>query len=122
MVETIAKIKVERKYLTDIASTSDFSDKTRYIDGARPWTHVGDVDVALPCATQNEVSGAEADALIKQKCRYIAEGSNMGCEQEAIEKFEKARKEKKQGEGIWYAPGVSESPFSLSWFGVVGMR
>ena len=111
MVETIAKIKVERKYLTDIASTSDFSDKTKYIDGARPWTHVGDVDVALPCATQNEVSGEEADALIKQKCKYIAEGSNMGCEQEAIERFEKVRNEKKQGEGIWYAPGVSENPF-----------
>ena len=104
MVETIAKIKVERKYLTDIASTSDFSSKVKYVEGARPWLHVGDVDVALPCATQNEVSGEEAEGLIKAKCRYIAEGSNMGCTQEAIDAFEKHRKEKGK-EAIWYAPG-----------------
>ena len=104
MVEIIAKIKVERKYLTDIASTADFSSKVKYIDGARPWLHVGEVDVALPCATQNEVSGEEAEGLIKAKCKYVAEGSNMGCTQEAIEAFEKHR----QSEGksaLWYAPG-----------------
>jgi glutamate dehydrogenase (NADP+) len=104
MVETIAKIKVERKYLTDIASTSEFSSKIKYIDGARPWLHVGDVDVALPCATQNEVSEEEAEGLVKAKCAYVAEGSNMGCTQEAIEVFEKNRKEKLK-EAIWYAPG-----------------
>ena len=104
MVEKIAKIKVERKYLTDIASTSDFSSKVKYIDGARPWLQVGDVDVALPCATQNEVSGEEAEGLIKAKCRYVAEGSNMGCTQEAIEAFEENRAEKKK-EAVWYAPG-----------------
>jgi glutamate dehydrogenase (NADP+) len=105
MIETIAKIKVERKYLTDIASTNDFSSKTKYIDGARPWLHCGDVDVALPCATQNEVSGEEASGLIKAKCKYIAEGSNMGCTQEAIDVFESDRKSKGSKEAIWYAPG-----------------
>ncbi|KAI9871500.1 MAG: hypothetical protein M1823_008429, partial [Watsoniomyces obsoletus] len=65
MIEKIAKIKVERKYLTDIASTSDFSSKVKYIEGARPWLQVGDVDVALPSATQNEVSKEEAEGLIK---------------------------------------------------------
>jgi glutamate dehydrogenase (NADP+) len=106
MVETIAKIKVERKYLTDIASTDDFSSSTKYIDGARPWEHVGKVDVALPCATQNEVSGPEAEALVKAGVKYVAEGSNMGCTAEAIEIFEKNRQTKIANEGsVWYAPG-----------------
>lgn len=105
MVETIAKIKVERKYLADIASSEGFSSSTKYIDGARPWLQVGDVDVALPCATQNEVSGEEAEGLIKAKCKYLAEGSNMGCTQEAIDFFEKHRSENKGAEALWYAPG-----------------
>ncbi|KPI34612.1 NADP-specific glutamate dehydrogenase [Cyphellophora attinorum] len=106
MVETIAKIKVERKYLTDIASTDGFSSSTKYIDGARPWEHVGKVDVALPCATQNEVSGPEAEALVKAGVKYVAEGSNMGCTAEAIEIFEKNRQTKTANEGsVWYAPG-----------------
>ncbi|RMZ89814.1 hypothetical protein DV736_g2947, partial [Chaetothyriales sp. CBS 134916] len=104
-VEAIAKIKVERKYLTDIASTSEFSSKVKYIPGARPWLHVGEVDVALPCATQNEVSGEEAEGLIKAGAKYIAEGSNMGCTPEAIDIFEKDRTSKKVKEAIWYAPG-----------------
>lgn len=103
LVAIIAALKVERKQLADVASTDAFS-KVKYIDGARPWTHVGDVDIALPCATQNEVSGEEAEALIKAGCKFIAEGSNMGCTQDAIDAFEKVRKEKK-GEAIWYAPG-----------------
>lgn len=105
MVETIAKIKVERKYLAEIASEEGFASAVRYIEGARPWLHAGDVDVALPCATQNEVSGEEAEGLVKAKCKYLAEGSNMGCTQEAIEVFEKHRRENKVGEALWYAPG-----------------
>lgn len=105
MVHAIAAIKVERKYLSDIASTSDFSSATKYIDNARPWTHVGKVDVALPSATQNEVSAEEATALIEAGCRYIAEGSNMGCTQEAIDTFETHRKSSPADKAIWYAPG-----------------
>ncbi|MCJ1390091.1 hypothetical protein MMC18_002949 [Xylographa bjoerkii] len=103
-VETIAKLKVERKAISEIASTESFKGKFKYIDGARPWTHVGKVDIVLPSATQNEVSADEAKALIEAGAKFIAEGSNMGCTQEAIEVFESDRKEKK-GEAIWYAPG-----------------
>ena len=103
-VNLIAKLKVERKQLTEVAETSDFKDKVKYVDGARPWTHVEKVDVALPSATQNEVSGDEAQALIKAGAKFIAEGSNMGCSQDAIDVFEACRREKK-GEAIWYAPG-----------------
>src|SRR5882757_3341739 len=59
IVGNIASLKVARKSLTDLKT--DF----RYVDGARPWKEVGKVDVALPCATQNEVSGDEAQALIE---------------------------------------------------------
>lgn len=97
-VYKIAALKVKRKALTDFEG-----GKYKYIDGARPWTHVK-VDVALPCATQNEVSKEEAEALIKSGVRFIAEGSNMGCTQEAIDVFEAHRKSEK-GNAIWYAPG-----------------
>ncbi|KAL8725005.1 MAG: hypothetical protein Q9166_007628 [cf. Caloplaca sp. 2 TL-2023] len=103
-VEYIAKLKVDRKQLTVLTEEENYKNKFKYIEGARPWTHVGKVDVALPSATQNEVSGDEAKALIEAGAKFIAEGSNMGCSQEAIDIFEAHRKEKK-GEAIWYAPG-----------------
>jgi len=100
-VEKIAALKLERKQLSSIAeSLKGF----KYIDGARPWLHVGNVDIALPCATQNEVSPEEAEGLIKAGVKFIAEGSNMGCTQGAIDVFEKHRKSEKKN-AIWYAPG-----------------
>jgi glutamate dehydrogenase (NADP+) len=101
-VEAIAALKVKRQALTDY----DHKGVFKYLDGARPWVHVGKVDVALPCATQNEVSKEEAEALVACGAKFIAEGSNMGCTQEAIDVFEANRKEKKGG-AIWYAPGKS---------------
>jgi len=94
----IAALKVKRQALTAFEG-----GKYKYIDGSRPWTHVK-VDVALPCATQNEVSKEEAEALINSGARFIAEGSNMGCTQEAIDVFEAHRKENGK-EAIWYGPG-----------------
>lgn len=104
-VNLIAALKVERKQLSSIATSDKFNKKFRYIPGARPWTHVGKVEVALPSATQNEVSGEEAQALIAVGCKFIAEGSNMGCTQEAIDVFEAHRNANKGGAAIWYAPG-----------------
>lgn len=97
-VGAIAALKVKRQALTEYKGTH------KYVAGARPWVHVGKVDVALPCATQNEVSKEEAEALVSAGARFIAEGSNMGCTQEAIDVFEAHRREKKK-EAIWYAPG-----------------
>jgi glutamate dehydrogenase (NADP+) len=102
LIEEIAALKLARKSLSDIETKDEHGVK--YVEGARPWVHVGEVDIALPCATQNEVSGEEADALVKAGALFVAEGSNMGCTKEAIDVFEKARKEKK-GEGVWYGPG-----------------
>lgn len=110
-VAYIADLKVKRKQLTEIANSDSYKGKFKYIEGARPWTNVGKIDVALPCATQNEVSGEEGQALIDAGAKFIAEGSNMGCSQEAIGIFEKHRAEKK-GDAIWYGPGMSDAhPF-----------
>jgi glutamate dehydrogenase (NADP+) len=100
-INEIAALKVKRQSLTALSK----SDAFEYLEGQRPWKHVQKVDVALPSATQNEVSGEEAKALIASGCKFVAEGSNMGCEQEAIEVFESHRKSNKGAEGVWYGPG-----------------
>lgn len=104
-ITLIADLKVARKQLSELAESSAFSSKFTYIPGARPWTHIpGKFEVALPSATQNEVSGDEAKSLINSGVRYIAEGSNMGCTQDAIDIFE-AHRLANPGDAIWYAPG-----------------
>jgi glutamate dehydrogenase (NADP+) len=99
-VKKIALLKLKHQSLTVFSNSES---KYKYIAGVRPWTHVK-VEIALPCATQNEVSKDEAETLISGGARFIAEGSNMGCTQEAIDIFEAHRKENK-GQAIWYAPG-----------------
>ncbi|KAF5380090.1 hypothetical protein D9615_006205 [Tricholomella constricta] len=86
---------------------SEQSDKRfTYYPGKRPWTLLPVIHHALPGATQNEVSGEEAEALVKAGVRVVAEGSNMGCTEEAVEVFENARK---AGKGVWYAPGKASN-------------
>ena len=113
LINVIADLKLQRKQLTELANSSKYGSKFKWIEGARPWKHCGNVDVALPSATQNEVSDDEAEALIKAGAKFIAEGSNMGCTQEAIDIFEKSRKEKKD-QAIWYAPGKLKHAHSMS--------
>lgn len=103
-VHEIAALKVDRKPLTEFNHNGNF----KYVEGVRPWTHVGKVDIALPSATQNEVSGEEAAALVKAGVLVVAEGSNMGCTQEAIDLFEAERKEKGD-KAVWYAPGKASN-------------
>ena len=54
-------------------------------------------DIALPCATQNELDGAAATMLVKNGCMLVGEGANMPCTPEAITHFENA--------GVLFAPG-----------------
>jgi len=103
-IDEIAKIKLARQSLTSFSAQGSI----KYIEGARPWIHVGKVDVALPCATENELNDKEAEALINNGALFVAEGSNMGCTQSAIEVFEKNRKTKGQ-ESVWYAPGKASN-------------
>ncbi|MDE0868851.1 MAG: NADP-specific glutamate dehydrogenase [Candidatus Poseidoniaceae archaeon] len=59
------------------------------------------VDVALPCATQNEINGAEAQMLIDNHVIAVAEGANMPCTPEAVEVFQKS--------GVMFAPGKASN-------------
>jgi len=58
----------------------------RYFEGKKPW-QVVKADVALPSATQNELNGEDARALIKNGCFCVAEGANMPCDPEAVDLF-----------------------------------
>jgi len=104
-VSTIADLKLTHGTLAEFFQTQS-KGKFEWHEGKRPWTLIRASDIALPCATQNEVSGEEAEALVKAGVKIVAEGSNMGCTQEAIDVFEKARFEKGT---IWYAPGKASN-------------
>ena len=67
--------------------------------GVRPW-HVP-VDVALPCATQNELNGEDAQLLVKNGVLCVAEGANMPSTLDAVRVFE--------GAGVLYAPGKASN-------------
>ena len=59
--------------------------KAEYFEGSRPWNQV--CDVALPCATQNEINLEDAQTLIKNNCMCVAEGANMPTETDAVHEF-----------------------------------
>ncbi|CBY24069.1 unnamed protein product [Oikopleura dioica] len=66
---------------------ADYKSSTvQFLQGTRPWG-VAAADVALPCATQNEISKEDAENLIKAGVKYIFEGANMPSTPEAIEVF-----------------------------------
>lgn len=70
-----------------------------YFEGDRPWGVK--CDVALPCATQNELDGANAKKLIENGCICVAEGANMPSTPEAIEAFHAAR--------VLFSPGKASN-------------
>jgi len=76
---------------------SEYADKIggTYLEGQRPWNIP--CDVALPCATQNEINTEEAKALVKNGCAAVAEGANMPSDPGAVEVF--------LGERILFGPG-----------------
>ncbi len=85
-----------RGRLTDYAARVK---DAKYLDGATPWSVP--VDIALPCATQNELHKADAETLIKNGVKAVAEGANMPCTIDAITLFEKS--------GVLYAPGKASN-------------
>ena len=92
---------------------------SKFIAGKRPWEVK--VDVAMPCATQNELGKVDAEALVKNGVICVAEGANMPCTPEAIEVFHKNK--------VLFAPGkavnaggvatsgleMSQNSMKLSW-------
>ncbi|CAD6964372.1 unnamed protein product, partial [Tilletia controversa] len=89
MIEKVYEIKTARKELSTLGDEG--GALVFHGDGARPWDLVDKYDIALPCATQNEMNAKEAEEAVSKGCRYVAEGSNMGLEQSAIDVLEKTR-------------------------------
>ncbi len=76
-----------------------------YYEGERPWHHV-QCDIAMPSATQNEIDGDDARALLAAGCMAVSEGANMPSTPEAIKEFLAAR--------ILYAPGKAANAGGVS--------
>lgn len=92
-LETVKKIKlINHGRIKDYISTHK---NARYHEGSGIWSIP--CDIALPCATQNELDAKDAAILIKNGVKLVVEGANMPVTIEAIELL--------QREGILYAPG-----------------
>tara|TARA_R110002126_G_scaffold10245_81_gene46802 strand:- start:3826 stop:4758 length:933 start_codon:yes stop_codon:yes gene_type:complete len=99
-VKSLKQIKeVEQGRLTDYAERhpdAEYIGRNRYPDdGHAVWRFAG--QVAFPCATQNELTAADAKALLDNGCIAVCEGANMPCTADAAEVFLTAK--------IAYAPG-----------------
>ncbi|MBK7130498.1 MAG: NADP-specific glutamate dehydrogenase [Crocinitomicaceae bacterium] len=71
----------------------------KFVKGKKPWEVK--CDIALPCATQNELDGKAAAVLVKNGCKCIAEGANMPSTPEAIAAFHKAK--------VLFSPGKASN-------------
>lgn len=85
---------------------SEYADKynAKYVKGGKPWLEKG--DIALPSATQNEIDGYAAKALIKNRIIAVSEGANMPSTPEAIQMFRDAK--------ILYSPGKASNAGGVS--------
>ncbi|WP_447589188.1 NADP-specific glutamate dehydrogenase [Aquipseudomonas campi] len=89
-------LKNERRgRLTEMAAEFDL----HFLAGQRPWGLA--CDIALPCATQNELDAEDARTLLGNGCICVAEGANMPSTLEAVDLFIEA--------GIFYAPGKASN-------------
>ncbi|EID55064.1 NADP-specific glutamate dehydrogenase [Saccharomonospora xinjiangensis] len=92
-VEVLKEVKEVRR--ERISAYADLISHARYIEGQQVW----DVpcDVAMPCATQNEITGKEAKRLVRNGCVVVAEGANMPTTPEGVRLFQEA--------GVSFGPG-----------------
>lgn len=92
-LETLKQIKeVERRR---ISAYAEIHKHARFIEGGSIWSVP--CDIALPCATQNELTGKDAKMLVKNGCIAVAEGANMPTTPEGTQIFQEA--------GIAFGPG-----------------
>ena len=85
--------------------------EAKFVPGRKPWEVK--CDIALPCATQNELNGEDADMLLANKPLCVAEVSNMGCTAEAAEKFVAAHQLFAPGKAV-NAGGVATSGLEMT--------
>ena len=86
-VHWIMKLKNVRR--GRIREYADAFPGVQYFPGQRPWSVP--CDCAFPCATQNEINGAEAATLIKNGCKLVAEGANMPTDLDGINAYLEAK-------------------------------
>lgn len=91
--------ELKNGYRGRIKEYVDHYPKAQYFENQRPWSIK--CDIALPCATQNELNGEEAKQLLANGCICVAEGANMPSTPEAIEAFQAAK--------ILYSPGKASN-------------
>ncbi len=84
----------ERGRVSDMAEKFD---EVTFHEGEKAWSMPGEVEIALPCATQNELDEEDAKSLVEKGVKYIGEGANMPCTTEAVHVFQKHR--------VIFAPG-----------------
>ena len=84
-----------RGRLSELAEDPRFE----YLEGKRPW-HIP-AEIALPCATQNELDADDAHTLVRNNVICVAEGANMPCTLEAVDVFDAAK--------VLYAPGKASN-------------
>jgi len=95
-IAEIMELKNERRgRLSDLENNPHYD----YLSGQRPW-HIP-AEIALPCATQNELDDNDARTLVKNGVICVAEGANMPCTLEAVDVFHEAR--------VLYAPGKASN-------------
>lgn len=94
-----------------VAPYADKFPGSVFYAGKRPWEVK--VDIALPCATQNELNGEDAKNLIANGVELVAELSNMGCTPEAVEAFQKAQVNFAPGKAV-NAGGVATSGLEMT--------
>ena len=93
----VMKLKNEKR--GRISEYANQYPNAKYFEGERPWSVA--CDIALPCATQNELNGEEAKQLIANGCMCVSEGANMPSTPEAIHEFQNAK--------ILFAPGKASN-------------
>ena len=106
IIQEIKEVKRDR-----IKTYLNYVPSAKYVEGKGIWTVPA--DIALPCATQNELNGEDAETLIKNGVIAVAEGANMPSTPEAVAAFQKA--------GVLFAPakasnagGVATSGLEMS--------
>lgn len=105
-IEYMLKLRATNQDIVE-PYAKEFAGST-FVKGKRPWEVK--VDIALPCATQNELGKEDAKNLVQNGCFCVCEGANMPSTPEAIDIFQKAR--------LLFAPGKAANAGGVATSGI----
>lgn len=106
--DKLQEVKNERR--ERISVMADEMEGVQYFEGERSWNVPCDIDIAMPCATQNELGKEDAQKLIGRGLKLVAEGANMPTTPEALELFEE--------NDVAFAPGKASNAGGVSTSGL----